>query len=69
MVLTNMYDPDSIVTVKRGEVEASQVSKTSMMPDGLLDTLTKDEILDLMAYLKSGGNPQSSLFGATAGGK
>jgi putative heme-binding domain-containing protein len=69
MVLTNMYDPDSIVTVKRGEVEASQVSKTSMMPEGLLDTLTKDEILDLMAYLKSGGNPQSALFGSSAGGK
>jgi len=67
MVLTNMYDPDSIVAVKRGEVEESQVSKTSMMPEGLLDTLTKDEILDLMAYLKSGGNPQSALFEATGG--
>jgi putative heme-binding domain-containing protein len=69
MVLTNMYDPDSIVPVKRSEVEVSQVSRTSMMPEGLLDTLTKDEILDLMAYLKSGGNPQSALFETTAGGK
>ncbi len=67
MVLTNMYDPDSIVGVKRSEVEVSQVAKSSMMPEGLLDTLTKDEILDLMAYLKSGGNPQSALF--EAGGK
>jgi len=69
MVLTNMYDPDSIVGVKRSEVEESQVSKTSMMPEGLLDTLTKDEILDLMAYLKSGGNPQSALFEGSAAGK
>ncbi|QDT52042.1 Cytochrome c [Caulifigura coniformis] len=69
MVLTNMYDPDSIVAVKRSEVEESQVSKTSMMPEGLLDTLTKDEILDLMAYLKSGGNPQSALFEGSAAGK
>ncbi len=67
MVLTNMLDPDSLVGVKRSEVEASQVSKSSMMPEGLLDTLTKDEILDLMAYLKSGGNPQSALF--QGGGK
>jgi putative heme-binding domain-containing protein len=69
MVLTNMLDPDSIVAVKRSEVEVSQVSKTSMMPEGLLDTLTKDEILDLMAYLKSGGNPQSALFESAAAGK
>ncbi len=69
MVLTNMFDPDSIVPVKRSEVEVSQVSKTSMMPEGLLDTLTKDEILDLMAYMKSGGNPQSALFQSAAAGK
>jgi putative heme-binding domain-containing protein len=69
MVLTNMLDPDSIAGVKRSEVEVSQVSKTSMMPEGLLDTLTKDEILDLMAYMKSGGNPQSALFSTSAGGK
>jgi hypothetical protein len=69
MVLTNMFDPDSIVPVKRSEVEESQVSKTSMMPEGLLDTLTKEEILDLMAYLKSGGNPQSALFESSAAGK
>ncbi len=69
MVLTNMLDPDSIVAVKRGDVETSQVSKISMMPEGLLDTLTKDEILDLMAYLKSGGNPQSALFESAAAGR
>jgi putative heme-binding domain-containing protein len=69
MVLTNMFDPDSMVAVKRSEVEVSQVSKTSMMPEGLLDTLSKEEILDLMAYLKSGGNPQSALFQPTTAGK
>ena len=69
MVLTNMLDPDSLVAVKRSEVEASQVSKSSMMPEGLLDTLTRDEILDLMAYLKSGGNPQNALFESAAAGK
>ena len=62
-------DPDALVTVKRGDVEFSQTSKTSMMPEGLLDTLNKDEILDLIAYLKSGGNPQSALFQSESAGK
>jgi putative heme-binding domain-containing protein len=67
MVLTNMFDPDSIVPITRSEVEASQVSKTSMMPENLLDTLTEEEILDLAAYLKAGGDPKSEVF--AAGGK
>ncbi len=29
-----------------------------MMPKGLLDKLTRDEILDLVAYIAAGGNPQ-----------
>jgi len=64
MVMTNMLDPDAIETVLRPEVELMQVSKTSMMPDGLLDRLEQDEILDLIAYLKSGGNPDHEAFAA-----
>jgi hypothetical protein len=30
-------------------------SKVSIMPEGLLNTMTKPEILDLLAYLISGG--------------
>jgi putative heme-binding domain-containing protein len=67
MVLTNMFDPDSIVPIKRGEIEESQISKTSMMPESLLDTLTEEEILDLVAYLKSGGDAKNDVF--EAGGK
>jgi putative heme-binding domain-containing protein len=62
MVLTNMYDPDSIVPIKREDIEASQPSSASMMPEGLLDTLTEDQILDLAAYLKSGGDPRNDVF-------
>jgi hypothetical protein len=34
------------------------------MPKGLLDKLTRDEILDLVAYVFSGANPQHPLFRA-----
>jgi hypothetical protein len=41
---------------------AIKPSKVSMMPNGLLDTLSSDEVLDLLAYLKSGGDPQSEVY-------
>ena len=35
---------------------------TSIMPKGLLDKLTREEILDLIAYIASGANPKSDLY-------
>jgi hypothetical protein len=32
------------------------------MPKGLLDKLTHEEILDLIAYVAAGANPRSPLF-------
>ena len=34
------------------------------MPKGLLDKLTREEILDLVAYVVARGNQKSPLFGA-----
>ena len=33
-----------------------------MMPKGLLDTFKEDEILDLIAYLLSGGDRRQRMF-------
>jgi len=33
------------------------------MPPGLLDLLTKDEVLDLVAYVLSGGDAKDAMFG------
>jgi hypothetical protein len=33
-----------------------------MMPPGLLYTLKKDDVLDLLAYLLSKGNPEDPMF-------
>jgi len=35
------------------DLESTTRSPTSFMPAGLLDTLTRDDILDLLAYLRS----------------
>ena len=44
------------------DVEASHPDPVSPMPQGLLDTLTLEEILDLLAFIQSGAQPSSPLF-------
>jgi putative heme-binding domain-containing protein len=61
-VLTNMLDPNSLVSVNAKKVESIQKSTVSMMPTGLLDTFTEDEILDLVAYLLSRGERNQTMF-------
>ncbi len=50
------------VTIEKSEIESRKLSKISPMPDGLLNTFTKDEILDLLAYLESLGEPMHPNF-------
>lgn len=62
MVSENMLEPNNQTIVSRDEIEETLVSKVSMMPSGLINTLNKDEILDLVAYLQSGGDPDAPVF-------
>jgi putative heme-binding domain-containing protein len=55
-------DPNQRVTVDRKEVKSIEPSKVSTMPPMLLSRLSKDEILDLTAYVLSGGNPNHEMF-------
>jgi putative heme-binding domain-containing protein len=48
--------------IKVSDIDERRKSPTSMMPKGLLDKLTRDEILDLVAYVHSGGDPKHKLF-------
>ena len=50
------------VTVLKSEIESRSLSKTSPMPAGLLNMFNKDEILDLLAYLESLGDPNHPNF-------
>ena len=61
-VMTNMLDPGAFTDVRRGDVEEMRPSTVSMMPGGLIDTFTREEILDLTAYLRSGGEPSDPVF-------
>ena len=44
------------------DIEEQKKAPTSLMSKGLLDKLTRDEILDLLAYVWSRGDPKSKLF-------
>ncbi len=46
-------------TLKKSDIKERQPQKFSLMPLGLLNTLTKDQILDLLAYVESAGNIQA----------
>jgi putative heme-binding domain-containing protein len=50
------------VVIKVADIEDRKKSPISQMPKGLLDKLTKDEILDLLAYIWSKGNKDHELF-------
>jgi putative heme-binding domain-containing protein len=55
-VNNNPMIPNSIVKISKGEVTIRKPSTLSPMPEGLVSTLTKDEIVDLLSYLEAGGN-------------
>ncbi len=64
-VLTNMLDPSSLANIDRDLIEDVRPATTSMMPTGLLDTFTEEEIVQLMGYLRSGGRQDHPLYQET----
>ena len=61
-VNTDPADPNQQVSVDRKLVKSMEPSKISPMPEGLLNVLREDEILDLVAYVLSGGDAKNKAF-------
>ena len=59
---TDLSDPSQQVSIDRKEVKSIELSKVSPMPPMLLNMLTQDEILDLVAYVLSGGDKENAWF-------
>ncbi len=53
---------DATVSVAVSQIESRKLSKISPMPEGLLNTFNKEEILDLLAFLESLGDPSHPDF-------
>lgn len=63
-ILENPLAKTAAVTIEKSNIETRTKSPTSIMPKGLLDKLTREEILDLLAYVIARGDQKNAVFGA-----
>jgi putative heme-binding domain-containing protein len=61
-VIENPLAKAEPTVLKKSEIVARQKSPTSIMPKGLFDKLTREEILDLVAYVTARGDQKHKLF-------
>ena len=61
-VMTSALAPDAQTTVDAAQIKSRAPFNVSMMPAGLINSLNKDELLDLVAYLQAAGNPADKAF-------
>ena len=59
---TDLYNPNQRTNVARSKVVSMGPSPVSPMPPGLLNMMEENEIMDLLAYILSGGDTNHSFF-------
>jgi putative heme-binding domain-containing protein len=62
LVATDPLDPRQTREVPLADIETQAPAPLSIMPAGLLNTLTRDEILDLLAYVQANGDREHPSF-------
>ena len=65
----NPFAPDQLRKIAKKDVTSKRFSQESIMLPGLINSLNSDELRDLMAYLKAGGNQENPVYKASKGGK
>ncbi|MGA0555566.1 c-type cytochrome [Larkinella sp. VNQ87] len=63
----NPFAPDQTRKILKKDVTGTKYSSESIMLPGLINSLNPDELKDLMAYLKAGGNPDNEVYKASGG--
>jgi putative heme-binding domain-containing protein len=63
-LLTNPFAPDTLAIIPTAEIAKREPLGISMMPPGLINACNEKELLDLIAYLLSGGNPEAKVYDA-----
>ena len=61
-VVIDPEDSTKVVDLVRADIDEMQPSPKSLMPGDLLKSLNETEVLDLLAYLLSRGNPGDAMF-------
>ncbi|MGM9510402.1 c-type cytochrome [Larkinella sp. GY13] len=66
----NPFAPDQTRKILKKDVTSTKYSTESVMLPGLINSLNPEELKDLMAYLKAGGNPENPVYkGGTGAAK
>jgi putative heme-binding domain-containing protein len=55
-VATNLLTPTALTTINKKDVDEKVPAKVSAMPEGLVNVLTREEILDMLAFVEAGAN-------------
>ncbi len=55
-IASNLLNPKDVKRIDKDQIDEQIPSRISAMPSGMLDVLTRDEILDLLSFLESGGH-------------
>ena len=63
-VMTNPYNTDLMIEVPVKDIKKREHHPVSSMPPGLINSLNKDELSDLVAYLLSAGDAKNKMFEA-----
>lgn len=61
-VLDNPTAPEKLRVLDKDDIDERDPSKISIMPQGVLNKLTREEILDLLAYVISKGDQKAKLY-------
>jgi putative heme-binding domain-containing protein len=68
-IATNLLAPEQTTVVRKAEIEDRIPSQVSPMPVGLLNVLTREEILDLVSFVEAGDRlPAGVVHGSAHGG-
>ena len=54
-IVGNLLAPKQTMTIKKSAIDFREPSRVSSMPQGMLNSLAKEQILDLLAFLQNGG--------------
>jgi len=58
----NPFAPEQVREILKKDVARTKLSEVSPMLPGLINRLNPEELRDLLAYLKAGGNKQDTIF-------
>lgn len=62
VLMPDALQPDNKITLKKADIQGRAWSRISPMPEGLVNGLSREDILDLLAFIESSGRRQHAAF-------